>query len=361
MAESRAPSKRLLAVRLKRGCSPNWFANNAGLPRAELRQNDFGGVLGGPIKKNKLFFFASYEGLIVRQPHVANTYEPTLATIQSAPAAVQPLLNAFPKPNGKDFGNGTAGYIGEYSDPSELNAGSIRIDYLPVKKITVFGRYNYAPSNLGQRTGIPSQDYNYNTVLRTNYLTETFTLGSNQAIMPHLTNEFRFNYSFSRSHAIYVLDDFGGGVPPAQSTLLPSGHTFQDSICYFYGDFNPFGLSYTAGELGTNVIHQINVTDAVSYVIGAHQLKFGLDYRRISPHENTEPYAVQYLFLSLPNVLANTVPEAFVGSRFLSNSCSRIGACTLRTHGTPHPNLPSPMASAGTTMPLLPPLTARFR
>ena len=87
----------------------------------------------------------------MRQPHVANTYEPTLATIQSAAAVVQPLLNAFPKPNGKDYGNGTAQFIGNYSDPSSLNAGSIRIDYLPTKKITIFGRYNDAPSNIHQR------------------------------------------------------------------------------------------------------------------------------------------------------------------------------------------------------------------
>ena len=89
----------------------NWFANNAGLQRAELRQNDFGGVLGGPILKGKLFFFGSYEGLRVRQPKVANTYELTPASIQSAPTAVQPLLNAFPKPNGKDLGNGTAQFL----------------------------------------------------------------------------------------------------------------------------------------------------------------------------------------------------------------------------------------------------------
>ncbi len=67
-----------------------------GLARPELRQNDFGGVLGGPIKKDKLFFFGSYEGLRVRQPQVADTYVPSLATRQNAPAAVQPLLNAFP-------------------------------------------------------------------------------------------------------------------------------------------------------------------------------------------------------------------------------------------------------------------------
>ena len=71
-----------------------------GLARPELRQNDFGGVLGGPIRKDKLFFFGSYEGLRVRQPHVANTYVPSLTSRHNAAAAVQPLLNAFPLPNG---------------------------------------------------------------------------------------------------------------------------------------------------------------------------------------------------------------------------------------------------------------------
>src|SRR5205807_5452194 len=46
----------------------DWFSNRDRLPRAELRQNDFGLVLGGPISKDKTFFFASYEGLRLRQP-----------------------------------------------------------------------------------------------------------------------------------------------------------------------------------------------------------------------------------------------------------------------------------------------------
>ena len=78
----------------------NWFADHLGLRKPELRQNDFGGVFGGPIKKNKLFFFASYEGLRVRQPRVANTYEPRWRR-QSAPAAVRPLLKHFPSPMGR--------------------------------------------------------------------------------------------------------------------------------------------------------------------------------------------------------------------------------------------------------------------
>ncbi len=41
----------------------DWFANSKGLPRPAIRQNDFGGVLGGPIVRDRAFFFFSYEGL----------------------------------------------------------------------------------------------------------------------------------------------------------------------------------------------------------------------------------------------------------------------------------------------------------
>jgi hypothetical protein len=74
----------------------DWFAAK-GLARPALRQNDFGGVLGRPIRKDKLFFFGSCEGLRLRQPQVAVTYVPTLVYLQIAAAAIQPLLNAFPK------------------------------------------------------------------------------------------------------------------------------------------------------------------------------------------------------------------------------------------------------------------------
>ncbi len=75
----------------------DWFANRNGLARPELRQNDFGGVLGGPIEKDKLFFFGSYEGLRVRQPHVANGVVPSLATIQNAPAVGAAAAQRLPQ------------------------------------------------------------------------------------------------------------------------------------------------------------------------------------------------------------------------------------------------------------------------
>jgi len=290
----------------------DWFANANGLMRPELRQNDFGGVLGGPIKKDKLFFFGSYEGLRVRQPQVADTYVPSLASRENAPAAVQPLLNAFPLPNGPDLGGGTAAFSASYSDPSTLNSYGIRIDYLLSPNVTIFGRYSDAPSNMDQRGG-PA--YAYSDVAATKYRFQSLTLGSNQTLTPRLTNEFRFNYSRSRANNFYTLDNFDGAVPPSDSVLYPSGGSPQDSSFLFLGDFNPHGLRLLAGELGGTLQRQINVTDNVSRIVGAHQMKFGLDYRRLSPMNGIVPYQAQYIFESLSNVLVNTVPEAYIASR----------------------------------------------
>ncbi len=290
----------------------DWFADHSDLKKPELRQNDFGGVLGGSIIKDKLFFFGSYEGLRVRQPKVADTYVPSLATRQNAPAAVQPLLNAFPLPNGPDLGNGTAGFTASYSDPSTLNAASVRIDYLPSDKITIFGRYNYAPSSLGQRG---AGGYEYSDVQFVDYDFQAVTVGSNQAITPRLTNEIRFNYSQSRAHSFYTLDYFEGAVPPSNSALYPASASPQNALALFYADSTPHGIAFIDGKVGNNLQRQINVTDNISHTIAAHQLKFGIDYRHLNPEAALVPYTVEYVFLSLSNVLANTLPEAFIAAR----------------------------------------------
>src|ERR1700751_536175 len=159
----------------------DWFADNKGLRKPALRQNDFGGVPGCPITKDKLFFFGSYEGLRVRQPQIANTYVPSLATRQSAPAVVQPLLNAFPQPNGADLGNGTAGFAAEYSDPSSLDSYSGRLDYLLSRRVTVFGRYSDAPSSIVQRGGGRFQTA-YSNLNHTKARTQTVTVGANETV-----------------------------------------------------------------------------------------------------------------------------------------------------------------------------------
>jgi hypothetical protein len=101
----------------------NWFNTYTTnpLPKPAERQNDFGGTLGGPISvphlfsgQNRAFLFFGYEGLRLTQPQPASIYyvpsngtyntatysDPRYKNLrQYAPAALQPVLNAYPLPN----------------------------------------------------------------------------------------------------------------------------------------------------------------------------------------------------------------------------------------------------------------------
>jgi hypothetical protein len=295
----------------------DWFADNKGLKEPALRQNDFGGVLGGPVIKDKLFFFGSYEGLRIRQPQIANTYVPSQATRQSAPDAVQPLLNAFPQPTGGNCPNcpaGTAAFAAGYSDPSSLDSYSGRVDYLVSGRLTLFGRYSDAPSSTVQRGGGRFQTA-YSNLNHTKARTQTVTAGADGTITPHAIDELRFNYSLSHGQSFLTLDSFAGAVPPPDSVLFPPSQSSNNGFLGFLGDFNPFGLRFDVGKIADNRQHQINVTDSFSWIAGAHRMRFGVDYRRLKPEEGSLSYQLEYEFGSLANVLANSVPAAFVASR----------------------------------------------
>jgi hypothetical protein len=289
------------------------FTNQMGLPKPALRQSDFGGVLGGPLIRDKLFFFGSYEGVRLRQPETANTYVPSLAVRQTAPAAVQPLLNAFPRPTGSNLGNGTATFAAGFSDPSTLDAGSIRFDYVPFRAVALFGRYSDAPSEIDDRGagGLA----NYSNVQLTKFCTRTLTVGANQVLTTRLVNEYRFNYSQSLGASFLVLDNFGGAVPPPQSLLLPSFASPHAALFAFFADFNPNGLVYYSGRSGDNRQRQINIVDNVWLSVGAHQLKFGFDYRRLAPLSGVRPYDIQYLFDGLAGVSSGAASAVFLASR----------------------------------------------
>jgi hypothetical protein len=290
----------------------DWFANNKGLGKPALRQNDFGGVLGGPIRQNKLFFFGSYEGLRVRQPQIANTFEPSLATRQSAPSAVQPLLDALPKPNGPDLGDGTAEFVAGYSDPSSLDSYSGRIDYIVSARLNFFARYSDAPSNLIQRAGLA---FNYSTLLHTKDRTETVTLGVNQTIGSRAVNELRFNRSLSQGDSFTTLDNFGGAIPPSGSELFPTGQTPDRSSFTFQVGLIPFGISFDVGPIANTLQHQINVTDNLSLMVDNHQLKFGIDFRRLNPEQKSNTYQQAFYFDSLTDLRANSATQVSVNSR----------------------------------------------
>jgi len=95
----------------------DWFVNYNQLPKPAERQNDFGGVFGGPILKDKMFFFLSYEGLRLRQPSTRQTAVPDAPSPGLAPTSMLPFLNAYRVANGAELGSGLAEFNAADSDP----------------------------------------------------------------------------------------------------------------------------------------------------------------------------------------------------------------------------------------------------
>lgn len=272
----------------------DWFANRNGFNRAPLRQNNFGGVFGGRLIKDKTFFFFSYEGLRLRQPQQKTFFVPSDALRATAAASLKPIINSFPRTNGaldtytsggvtRPTGYGI--YNAVYSDAAELDATSIRIDHKFTDKVNIFGRYNDTPSSSVNRLANPT------TPGTTTANTRTLTLGSGQVFSSSFVNDLRFNYTKYNSRLNLELDTLGGGVPFSLLSVTGVATAKRPIFGVFLFDFDPatFGQRHAdipgifLGELSNSKTQQYNVVDNVSYQAGSHALKFGVDYRRLHP------------------------------------------------------------------------------
>ncbi len=241
-----------------------------------LRQNDFGGVLGGPIIKNKTFFFFSYEGLRLTQPQTAQGTFYTASARAAVAPVYRPIIDALPLPTGPPIARCDnfaipcmANLTADFSNPSNINATSIRIDHSVNSRITLFARYNHAPSY--------DADRDWEDVVYDNVDTDTLTAGATITLAPTELNDFRANWSRSTGTNTNVITNFDGGVAPASSVFFPPGspYSFDHSQAVIAGAFD--------GTLYSNVQRQLNFVDTFSWVVGVHQLKFGVDYRRLNP------------------------------------------------------------------------------
>ncbi|WP_446744849.1 carboxypeptidase regulatory-like domain-containing protein [Silvibacterium acidisoli] len=286
----------------------NWFNNNEGLPRQAEKQNDFGFVVGGPILRDKLFFFGSYEGLRLRVPESRQDVVPTTFARQNASAAVAPLLSAYALPSaGQDIqGNYTGIYYAAFSNPSTLNATSVRLDYTPTPKLNLFVRGNYAPSD-GEQYGA-FDFYTRSTLSHTISNVDTITAGATYVITPSLVDDFRFNISHSKGATVVSATNLGGATPPSDSYLFQSQPQYSTSNAVFGVFFNDGTSDYYVGNDATNHQRQLNFVDTLSWNLGHHSLKFGGDYRRLTPKNGYRPYDLFYTFQDVQTLVTSQIP-----------------------------------------------------
>jgi len=296
----------------------DYFANTLTNPKVPLRMNQFGGNLGGPLIKNKLFFFTNYEGIRQRTTAINALYEIPSAYVRSQfVPAMQPVLaqmaplpagcTAIPAPAScavpgfTDTGNPAAGSDLVY-DPAALpttlreDSGSFRLDYNISDKDRVFFRYNIDDSLTDQTIGL-----NEGQVTPLYLRTQLGKIDETHTFSATLLNEFsvainRF-YSDTNSDTPRPLTGFQGFF--TNLGALPGPNTFNQ--------ITPFTV--------------FEVFDNVTKVVRSHTLRFGTQIRANRLNEWLRPEQT-YSFGSFsdlekdnPFVLAKNGFPSFVGVR----------------------------------------------
>jgi hypothetical protein len=194
-------------------------------------------------------------------------------------------------------------FSASYSNPTSLDATSIRIDQKVGDKLTIFGRYNHAPSSLSERGPFGSA---LSGVSDIKLKTQTLTIGATAAISPSIVNDFRFNWSRNDATSNQTLDTFGGAVPVPASQFYPPSFLTGGPVNFVFDVGGSF-FQQGNGTLINNPQRQINVVDSVSLAKGSHQLKFGIDYRRLFPEFNVLRFNGLAIFNSAADAMTGEI------------------------------------------------------
>ncbi|HYL38972.1 MAG TPA: carboxypeptidase regulatory-like domain-containing protein [Bryobacteraceae bacterium] len=234
-----------------------------------VRRNP-GVAVGGPILKDKLFFFSSWERMNQTQVNIVQEDLPSL----------QPINQIVPLP---------------YAQP---NLFSARFDYRLSTKHSLFARYTHDGNNgIGNPIGnspLSSFDINKNW-------SDQSVLGVTSTLTPSIVNDFRFMWHYWQNNNLTEPADacqlpcVGGGLPSL--IVMVGSSTFQA------------GLNINAPQ--NHVSRSFEEGDTLSWQKGAHRLRFGFDLERMNTLYNPWDFCVQgCLYLWSPETVRALVPNA---------------------------------------------------
>jgi outer membrane receptor protein involved in Fe transport len=271
----------------------DWF-DQTGQPTV-TRQNQFGGVLGGPIIKNKTHFFVAGEGNPVRGAGAARIAQvPTASMIaQVTDPTSKKLLEQYQLPPATTD-QGTFGTV-QQNGPSFVNAyqWSVRVDHQFSDRDSLYARYGtaYNEGTNANNTFIGTNLANFGFI--SNNYVYSANLNETHIFSPNLISEFRSG--FGRTSPIFDL-----------LTTVPVG----PRINFANAQISSFGQT-DAGPQG-RVQNTIQVGDSVTWIKGAHTIKFGGDFFRYQANSFLDSQTRgTYTFLSWDDFAAGR-PSTYV-------------------------------------------------
>lgn len=271
----------------------DWFANAAGLPRGKLRQDRPGGTIGGSLKKDKTFYFASVEALRLSVPATLVATVPDMATRSTARVNLQPFLRIFPIPNGPSLGAGAGLFNAQIINPVKTQSASLRLDHALTDKSNIFVRYSFTPSSNTVRGG---ELLSPSVLTARKSRSHVVTAGWLKSFSPTRLNDLRVNYSRANNAASATVDAFGGAAILDPALVFPRGVNPAEAEF----TLNILGLSsYSLGNRSDNTQKQYNIVNTHSIHDGPHSFKVGVDFRRISLVNARIPYSHSLVFNGL--------------------------------------------------------------
>ena len=294
--------------------SKNFFVS-PGAPNPAYKLNDLGGRLGGPILRNKTFFFVNYEGyferaastlvstvptLAERQGNfqgVTNIYDPLTTTASGStytrtqfpnniipasrfdPIAAQ-LVSAYPAPQTSALSNN---YVSYPLKASNDNRGDVRIDHQISTSQSFFARYSIddtqiqMPNTYNSVIGGSENSFSGHQADRG----QQGVLAYNKVITPSVVGEYRFGFNRYTSFLIApvltspIFAGIPGGGPNPGYQPVAAGRAGNSAPIISPSGFG--GLGNSRGEPQIRREHGIENVGNVSWLRGTHSFKFGVD------------------------------------------------------------------------------------
>ncbi|MDQ2746002.1 MAG: TonB-dependent receptor [Acidobacteriota bacterium] len=232
--------------------------------------NQFGGTFGGPIRKDKVFFFGAYEGQRSKLPNPV-----VLNSLPFAPASIQALL--APKAASYNIDRKQDTFLGKFDfNINESNQVWVR-----------FNQQNFTGTNLENSGTLSAAEHTGNSNVKTSALTTQWT----HTITPTFYNEFRFQYSRDREPGLANTD------APEVSATASAGGITDGNFSFGRNNFSP----------RETTVNRYQFIDNQTLLIGNHTVKYGADllFDRVF---NFFPglFAGSYTFTSYANLAAGT-------------------------------------------------------
>lgn len=270
-------------------------AGNPLAPRQIVRWNQFGGTLGGPIKRDKLFFFVDYQGarlvtpsaaaftvltplertgnfsqllaqnITVRNPATGVAYANNVIPVsQLSPAALR-IANSqyYPLPTN---GNLSSNQVNVSSTSTTVNQGDVRADYTLSEKDHIFARYSRSSQSVPT---VRSQPLTYDSF--NEYPTQNAVLDYTRTITPSLVNDARVGMNYvvvNNGNSNSGLPNLPSqvGIPGVPQDFLPSMTFSNNSFISNFGAANVY-------QLFANTV--IQYQDTLIWTKGAHTMRIG--------------------------------------------------------------------------------------